>query len=216
MELLLCCLHKSKHRMLFEISTLIQHSSLIKVWIYWLTASPPGLIFQLHFWAFIKILSQNMKRSRPQNPRAFTQTLIAPKLTFKIPTDLVEGWCGHAYHRCRYLPPTGQKRAIKSCEQKEMTIAWRKCFFHSSTVAVKSLRQQTGGWDAVVPQEKSKAGLNNMLITQNLLTSLWVWGQTLQQTNTLSIKKENLNTMAHCFLKRIILNRKRRITTTSG
>lgn len=124
-ELMLCCLNKLKRHVLFEIPTLIQHSSLIKVWIHWLAA----WFLQLPFWAFVNILSQNLKRSQPQNPRAFTQTLIAPKLTLKIPTETWIRWRGGAYHRFRYLPPTGQKIAIKSCGQKETTIAGRKHFF---------------------------------------------------------------------------------------
>lgn len=43
---------------------------------------------------------------------------------------------------------------------------------------MQSLRLQTAGRDAVVPREKSKGGLNNTLIAQNLLARLWVWGQT--------------------------------------
>lgn len=115
------------------------------------------------------MLSENLKRSQPQNPLAFTQTLIKPKLALKIPKETLvrrRGGAGPLF------VADGTKESDKERWAEPDDYSLQEILFHSSSVAVKSLRLQTAGRDAVVPPEKSKAGLNNTLIAQNLLARL--------------------------------------------
>lgn len=100
------------------------------------------------------------KKSATKSQSIYTNT-YRTKINIKNPNgdvDSVAGWC---------LPPFQVFAANRTKESDKELWAERddycrpETLFHSSTVAVKSLRQQTAGWDAVVPQEKSKAGLNN-------------------------------------------------------
>lgn len=82
------------------------------------------------------------KKSAAKSQSIYTNT-YRTKINIKNPNRDVDSAEG-AYHRCRYLLPTGQKSDKEPWAERD-DYCMPEILFHSSTVAVKSLRQQTAG-----------------------------------------------------------------------